>query len=185
MGSINKQDPSAFVYADAGVDVASSAIGVNIGAYSTAQLNMGKGLAEVLSEYGSSAIEVSACVPVMVKNPISCRVGGTVTAYNPNSLSVSSIDSMCTTNATYAMTVDQGLMGSAFCPSGNVGQGTIVIGATSTLTHWLGSAMGLEVSHGIQDTFAVTCDVDATNVYEYRQVTLSLQGLGLNTLTGL
>jgi hypothetical protein len=140
------------------------AIGVNIGAYSTSELNMGQALETFLSEHGSDAVEVSACIPVMVTNPISCHVGGEAKVYGKyfDTLSVTSSDFICTTTATFALTADQGLMGSAFCPRDIVGQGTIVIGATAGLTHWLGSAMGLEVPHGPSDTFVVTCDVDTT-----------------------
>jgi len=181
MGSINTQSPSVYAYADAGVAVAPSAIGVNAAIYSTSLRGMGQPLSNLLAAYSSNAVSTTTCVPVMTSNPISCKPGGKTVALDSNTLAVFSEFSSCTANYTYAITVESGLMTSVFCPGSFVGQGQIVIGATSALTHWLGSALGMEVPHGPTDTFTVTCDVDATEVFSYRSVTLSLQPPGQQT----
>jgi hypothetical protein len=92
-GDINTINPDAFAYADSGVAVHSSAIGAPFSVYAP-ENNTAPEFNALLREYGSSVVNTTQCVPVMVKNPISCRRGGTVILQQNNVMNITSDDNL-------------------------------------------------------------------------------------------
>ncbi|EXM12857.1 hypothetical protein FoTM2_016646 [Fusarium oxysporum f. sp. vasinfectum] len=174
MGLINTADANVTAYADEGVAVHPSAMGASVALYSSAFRGLGEELHQLLLQYGNGLVSTSFCVPVMIRNPISCRIGG-IAQTDLRSISVTSDNGLC--NSTLGVAVRNGASQiGVFCPRDEVGQGTIAIGATGTYTTTLLWAVD-PASIGTQgsSTLAVTCDVDTRNVYEHRAVSLVLQ----------
>jgi hypothetical protein len=178
-GNINRINPDAFAYDDIGVAILSSAVGTPFSVYST-QMNTAPEFNSLLKAYESSVVTTTQCVPVMTRNPVTCRPGGTVTlgAYQMN---LTSSDGLCQYEAEYywANPLIQNAMGSIMCAHGEIGQGTIVLGATKHYIQWLAGAVD-DTANAHDDsvngsTYAVTCTVDTRDVWEYRTVTLNLQ----------
>lgn len=64
------------------------------------------------------------------------------------------------------------------CTSGEVGQGTILMGATLLYAHWLALALGdinASPEHIGNSTYIIICMVDTRDVFEFRVVILNLQ----------
>jgi len=75
-------------------------------------------------------------------------------------------------------------MGKGMCTHGAVGQGTIVFGATYGYITWLAESMDVNISSTKPgQTWAVTCAVDTTNVFEYRMVSLTFQNFNVSGST--
>jgi len=72
-------------------------------------------------------------------------------------------------------------MTKGMCTHGTIGQGTIVFGATYGYITWLAKSMNINITNTKPgQTWAATCSVDTTNVFEYRMVTLSFQNLNIS-----
>jgi hypothetical protein len=179
---INTNNPLDFAYADEGVAVHVTAIGTPFSVYSTDQLTAPE-FNGLFNQYASNVLSTTQCVPIMTQNPISCRPGGNVTVFNQNGLTVLNIvssDGRCNANEPYLVkliSTNQGFAINVFCPQGDVGQGTIVMGGTAAYGDILAKSFR-EVTFGNSGnltTFAVTCSVDTRNVFSYHQVTLELQ----------
>lgn len=173
-GNINVFNPAAFAYADEGVAVHSTAIGTPISVYSS-QKDTGTGLNDLLSIYGSSVVSTAQCVPVMVKNPISCHRGGAIEVDSATEATVISDDGMCSYTEQFLLNPeDSSVMVMQMCSHGDVGQGTIVLGAIRYYAYWLAISI-VDTANSNASTYTVTCSVDTRDVYEYRMVTLGLQ----------
>jgi len=119
----------------------------------------------------------------MRKNPITCRRGGTITL-GSSQMNLTSSDGWCNYSAPFPFynPLTDNTMASIMCAHGEVGQGTIVIGASGSYVIWLASFLNdhdypQPPDGGVWDGYAyvVTCTVDARDVWEYRTVTLNLQ----------
>jgi hypothetical protein len=143
-------------------------------------------MTKLLGIHGSNAVNTSQCVPVMRRNPISCHVGGSVVAGSAYNLTVTSDDHLCSVEV-YFLGFDprtDNTMGKGMCAHGAVGQGTIVFGATYSYITWLAESMDVNISTTHPgDTWAVSCSVDTTDVFEYRAVTLSFQNVNISGST--
>jgi hypothetical protein len=142
-GDINTINPDAFAYADSGVAVHSSAIGAPFSVYAPNN-NTAPEFNVLLREYGSSVVNTSQCVPVMAKNPISCRRGGTVILQQNNVMNLISDDGLCNyvTAFPFINTSTSSTMAQKMCAHDQVGQGTIVIGGTMAYATWIAYALG-------------------------------------------
>lgn len=173
-GNINIINPAAFAYADDGVAVHSTAIGTPVSVYS-AQKETSPRLNDLLGVYGSSVVSTTQCVPVMIKNPISCHRGGAIVVDSSTEATAIADDGMCTyTEQFWLSPEDNNIMVMKMCTHGNVGQGTIVLGAIRRFAYWLAMSVG-DIANSNSSTYTVTCSVDTSDVYEYRMVTLGLQ----------
>ncbi|KAK6340736.1 hypothetical protein TWF696_009060 [Orbilia brochopaga] len=177
LGNVNTNNVADYAYDDSGVAVSGSAAGAPLGIYSSAQYEIGQAFGRLTETLGSNLVDITICTPVMVSTPFQCRVGGTMTTFtDPKSglpgASAVSDDGLCVSTQIF-QDITGNVETSAFCAHGEVGQGTMVFGATYGLTHFLGAGLGLEVPHGINDTLTITCDVDARQSFAYRRVTLS------------
>jgi len=188
MGTINLQDPSAYAYADQGVAVHSSGIGAPVAVYGSAAY-MPQNFAQLEATYGSNLINTTQCVPVMIKNPVSCRIGGQVNIQS-HLVSATSDDGLCTIaqempffDPYYNATMSKGI-----CTYGQVGQAKIVLGATRGYTTWLAISIGdagfnpdTNVNPPPGTTYAVTCDVDTRDAFDFRTIALSLHNTGVSS----
>jgi hypothetical protein len=176
--NININNPNTFAYADMGVAVHSSAIGTPITVYSS-QLETAPDFNALFGVYGPNIVNTTQCVPVMRRNPISCRTGGTVTVdTSSQQVSAVSADGRCMYTASFLLSVTKNsVMVKKMCPYDDIGQGTIVIGGTMAYGNNLARSIGDMSAAGDTSlaTYAVTCKVDTRDVFEYRTVTLGLQ----------
>jgi hypothetical protein len=175
-----------FAYPDLGVAAKSSTIGAPISIYGLDPVTLlGGSFVSFLNVYGSNGVKTTQCVRVMVSNPVSCHWGGRVnfTAGERGPITVRSDDGSCTVTSESGVNdpATDGLMAKQICPKGEPGQVTIVLGGTSAFASWLAVAINCpsiatedtDVPYGY--TFAIICNVDARNVFRYRELTLSLQ----------
>ena len=193
MGNINVNDPSIFAYADKGVAIHSSAVGAPLSIYSPEGAAVDQGLHALVDQYGSSIVNTTKCVPVMVKNPISCHRGGSIVPVGAESAIVFSDDGMCNRTAHFSVAnpfydPKGGVMDNGMCTHGNVGQGTILFGAFSHYAQYLALTMGdLNWAPDWQDnniTYTVTCSLDATDVFDYRTLIFSQESSTIITNSG-
>ena len=101
MGNININDPSIFAYADKGVAVHSTAVGVPLSVYSPADSGLDDGLGPLVQFYGSSIVNTTQCAPVMITNPISCHKGGSIVPIGSSSARIYSDDGLCNATADF------------------------------------------------------------------------------------
>jgi hypothetical protein len=176
-GNVNPVNPDVFAYADGGVAVLSSAIGTPLSIYSS-QPNAAPDFNSLLNKYGPSVVSTTQCVPVMRQNPITCRPGGTV-SLGSYQMNLTSSDGLCFYPAEFPFfdPLKDNTMASIMCAHGQVGQGTIVMGASGGYTRWLAASLNdaAHVPPNPGATYVVTCTVDTRDVWEYRTVTLNLQ----------
>jgi hypothetical protein len=181
-GNINIDNPSVYAYVDGGVAVGPTAIGTPMTIYSSTGWP-NPGLAELIDMYGPNIANTSQCVPVMVKNPISCHMGGYVEINGPYAVTAVGDDGQCSQPANFnfstAPSAFSSISAHGMCPHGRVGQGTIVFGAfwyyAQLLALTVGDTEFVPGSGSNNGTYTVTCSVDTTDVFEYRMVTLSMQ----------
>lgn len=181
VGNVNGLDAASFAYADSGVAVHRSAIGAPITVYSP-HPGLAPELNTTLTTYRSHALTTKQCVPVMKHNPITCRPGGSVSLTN-TSFTAHSDDGRCVYTRSFLgrNPRDRQTMVKHMCPHGEPGQGTMVIAACGGYAHWL--AVGInDTAHAPstdrpppEATYAITCTVDARDVYEHRIVQLDLR----------
>lgn len=186
VGNINTLDPDLYSYMDAGVAVHRSANGVPRTMYSPEDVSA-PDLDRMLQLYGADLVSTRQCSRVMVRNPISCHPGGTI-VWGTQWLNVSADDGHCSaarrfSEAEFAhyYSGGGGVMLKTMCAHGEIGQGTMVIGAEGGYAHWLAvsvndTARAPPTAPG--STYVVTCTVDARGAFEYREVSLQLRGTG-------
>lgn len=145
MDGINVNSPDVYAYADLGVAIHSSAIGAPVTLYDAQR--QGYGLQELARRYDWNMNAVSACAPVMVRNPVKCRPGGKIT-YSPEgsatpTMTLTSDDGKCSISKQLTKPAkDAVYMLKHQCAHGEVGQATYIIGAAnSNYARWV--AMGL------------------------------------------
>jgi hypothetical protein len=122
-------------------------------------------------------------------NPTACRRGGTITL-GSSQMNLTSFDGRCTHDAEFPFynPLTDNTMASKMCAYGEVGQGTIIMGASGSYVKWLASFLGdYDYPHPTPEgdlgnggdwagiSYVVSCTVDARDVWEYRTVTLTLQ----------
>jgi len=185
-GGINIVNPDEYAYADTGVAVHSSAIGTPISVYSSEKTDDPE-LNILLHLHGSSVVSTTQCVPVMEQNPISCRKGGFVSVDRASSsISVFSEDNIsCSYTEQHVLNpaLYPTSMIMKMCTHGEVGQGTIVLGAVGRNSLSLAGAVGDSSffnSGNTDSSYVVTCQVDTRNIYGYRTVTLELQATNVS-----
>lgn len=182
MGGINFINASQYAYTDLGVAVKSTAIGAPVSIYGRDPVTeTGTGITGFLSRYGSNVINTTQCVLVMVSNPVSCSQGGRVTVNSDGTITATSDDGLCSTRSLSAVDDTQtgGLMAKAICATGEPGQATIVLGGINAFARWLAVAVNdpdrpFEDQDAVGYRYAITCKLDARDVFRYREVTLSL-----------
>lgn len=190
MDGINIIDPQLYAYSDRGVAVRSSAIGAPVTLYDPQYASYG--LQDIMKKYDWNVNAVSACVPVMVKNPVKCHQGGTTTWLNGGkTVRTTSDDGKCRHQQDAAINSTDlyfTWMLKETCTKGKVGQGVAIFGATRGYANWLATSMGLDLGpkysmlDNSQQSFTIQCDIDATNnVFQYRNVTLSISRQGTAT----
>jgi hypothetical protein len=187
-GNVNSFNPDIFAYADGGVEVPGSAFGTPSSIYSS-QSNVAPDFNSLLGMYGRSVVATTQCVPVMRKNPVTCRRGGTITL-GSSQMNLTSSDGRCKHEAElpFYNPLTDNTMASTMCAHGEVGQGTMVMGTSGSYVKWLASFLGdFHYPHPKDEgdmggggdwagySYVVTCTVDARDVWEYRTVTLTLQ----------
>jgi hypothetical protein len=183
IGLINIYDSGNFAYSDGGVAVHRSAIGAPHTIYSP-DYALAPEFNQMLSTFQSDARRTAQCVPVMKQNPITCRPGGKVSA-STSWLNVTADNGLCSINHQFSNRnlTRQQTMVKRMCPHGDVGQGTIVMAAVGGYAHWLAYSID-DIDHApaippvtapaTNARYAITCTVDARNIYEYREVILNL-----------
>lgn len=185
IGNINIQNPDVYAYSDVGVAVHSSAIGAPASVYASIP-GMAQTFADLMGTFGTNLVNLTQCVPVMTKNPVSCRAGGTVNVSN-NSLIATSDDNICSVKGLFPFfdPLTTNTMTKGQCTYGEVGQAKIVLAGTNYYGPWLSTAMGDPASTiaKLPETYVVTCDVDTRDVFAFRNVTFSSQTSGSNTTT--
>ena len=131
-GNVNSVNPDVFAYADGGVEVLGSAVGTPLSIYSS-QPNIAPDFNTLLGMYGPSVVATTQCVPVMRKNPITCRRGGTITL-GSHQMNLTSFDGRCRYGAGFPFynPLTDNTMGSKMCAYGEVGQVTMVLGASGS-----------------------------------------------------
>lgn len=190
MNGINIIDPQLYAYSDRGVAIRSSAIGAPVTIYDPQHSSYG--LQNIMEQYDWNVNAVSACVPVMVKNPVKCRQGGTTTWTNGGkTVKTASDDGKCTREQVATDSSAKPYytwMLKEICAQRKVGQGVAIFGATSGYANWLAMSMGIDLGPAFsslpaaQQAYTVQCDIDATdNVFQYRNVTLSISRQGTAT----
>lgn len=185
MQGINIENPDVFAYDDLGVAIKSSAIAAPVTLYD-AQLD-GYGLKRLMNEYNWDVNAVSACVPVMIHNPVKCRPGGTISFTNDGGATnmwLKSNDGSCVVDKTGLRSLSQNpvYMLKNLCMGAEIGQTTVIIGAAnSNYAQWVAAAVGVNLSSSFTDSngnqiYSVECTIDTrnNNVFEFRNVTLSL-----------
>ncbi|KAI9857985.1 MAG: hypothetical protein M1813_007955 [Trichoglossum hirsutum] len=173
LGNINPIDPREFAYSDMGVAVKNTAIGAPASIYGWVN-GRDRAVIGLSSVYRVGLLSTWQCVPVMKRNPISCRQGGTV-EQKSNNMTVISKDRSCSYMGTFASNpVDFGrAMVKHICYRNEFGKATIVLGALGGWAATLGDMINEPTS---LDEFAVTCTVNVTpETFEYRWVKLSFQ----------
>ncbi|KAG7409414.1 hypothetical protein Forpe1208_v011782 [Fusarium oxysporum f. sp. rapae] len=183
VGNINTIDPSLYTYMEAGVAVHRSANGVPRSMYSPEAAHA-PDLDRIMQLYGPSLVSTRQCSRVMARNPISCHPGGSI-VWQSQWLNISADNGHCNaarrfSEAEFAhyYSGGGGVMLKTMCAHGEIGQGTMVIGAEGGFAHWL--AVGVNDTNGAPpaapgSTYVVTCTVDARDVFEYREVSLQLR----------
>ncbi|KAH8653208.1 hypothetical protein BGZ60DRAFT_419748 [Tricladium varicosporioides] len=183
VGNINTLDADVYAYMDAGVAVHRSALGVPRSVYSAERV-FAPEFHSVLDAFGNSIVATRQCSRVMARNPISCHRGGKIVWKRPW-FNISADDGLCDESQLY--TTDSwdhynnaggGAMIKTMCPHHEIGQGTMVIGASGGYAHWLAVALDDTANApkaAVGSTYAITCTVDARSVFEYREVSLLLQ----------
>lgn len=174
MGGINPEDPDVYAYSDRGVAIHTSAIGAPVAVYGSstdlATVRLNPSLSQLLKNYGSDVLSTTQCVRTMVSNPVSCEIGGSVQVGSYGITTVKSSDGTCSISASdssgYYMYGD-------ICTHKDIGRATIVIGAMEGYATRLAQAVGESNSPG--PTLAVTCAVDANDVFRYRNLTLNFR----------
>ncbi|KAL8380594.1 hypothetical protein RB595_005052 [Gaeumannomyces hyphopodioides] len=183
MGGINFINASQYAYADLGVAIKSTAIGTPVSVYGKDPVTeMGAGLSDFLGRYGSNAVNTTQCARVMTANPVACRRGGKVLVDSDGTITATSTDGQCSAKSIRAVSDSQtdGLMAKSICSRGAPGQATIVLGGINAFARWLAVAVN-DPGRPFEDEdargyrYAITCDLDARDVFRYRSVTLSLQ----------
>lgn len=174
---INIFDPDLYAYADDGVAVHSSAIGTPYSVYGERQ-GEDNVLSQLLARYDRNVPNITACVPVMVRNPFKCYKGALMDwIENDTIMRLYSEDGSCMIRKKVA-NAEQVEMLKGFCAHDEIGQGTLLLGSDFNYHAWVAVAVGdpdippYEVPSRF--TYSVQCDVDARNVWEYRNVVLSL-----------
>ncbi|KAL5345655.1 hypothetical protein ACLOAV_009409 [Pseudogymnoascus australis] len=125
-------------------------------------------------------VNITQCVRVITKNPISCRPGAAI-SLSSTWFNVTSNDGLCELNR-YTPSrnpLQRQLVVKSMCTHDDVGQGTMVMAATNQYAHWLAVAINDDANApptgSASSKCALSCTVDTRDVYEYRQVTLQLQ----------
>jgi hypothetical protein len=120
-GNVNSVNPNGFAYADGGVEVLGSAISTPISIYSS-NPNTAPDLNSLLDMYGRNVVATTQCVPVMRKNPITCRRGGTV-ALGSSQMNLTSSDGLCNYEAEFPFfdPLTDSTMALVMCAYGEVG----------------------------------------------------------------
>ncbi|KAK4456336.1 hypothetical protein QBC42DRAFT_191312 [Cladorrhinum samala] len=179
MDGINVIRPDIYAYADVGVAIHSSAIGAPVTLYDAQR--SGFGMQELARRYAWNLNTVSACAPVMVRNPVKCRKGGSITysgSGTNTAMKLTSDDGSCSVSKSLTKPPkDAVYMLKHQCAHGEVGQATYIIGAAnSNYARWVGLGIGEIIDDWYAgQKFSVQCDIDARNgVFEYRNVTLAL-----------
>lgn len=176
MNGININDPTLYAYSDDGVAIQSSAIGAPITAYNPE--HAGYGLQAIMSRFERNINTVSACVPVMVRNPAKCVPGGILSWPDDGSImKVTASDGSCPRTVNTTKPPDEFIaIISRICNVGQVGQSKVVFGASNgNYAQWLATAVGEDIGPSYAgQTYAVECDLDARDAFEYRNATLQI-----------
>jgi hypothetical protein len=176
MNGINIRDPTIYAYSDGGVAVKSSAIGSPVTLYNPEYGTYG--LQNLMQNYEWNVNAASACLPVMVRNPVKCRPGGKLTWPNGGKMmKITADDRSCPAeqNIRTSPTKEIYIM-KHLCTQGEVGQAVAIFGAANGgYAQWMASAMGVDIGPSYPgQTYSVQCDIDVRKVFEYRNVTLAL-----------
>ncbi|KID82994.1 hypothetical protein MGU_09690 [Metarhizium guizhouense ARSEF 977] len=179
MDGINVLQPDVYAYADLGVAIHSSAIGAPVSLYDAQR--SGYGVRELASEYEWNLNTVSACVPVMVRNPVKCRPGGEISYSGSDSnpvMKLTSNDGSCSISQMLTKPKEKAVyMLKHQCTHGEVGQATYIIGAAnSDYARWVALGVGENIGDFYAgQKYSIECEIDVRNgVFEYRNVTLAL-----------
>ncbi len=182
MGGINTVNTSQYAYMDLGVAIKSTAIGAPLSVYGTDHTTkLGAELFNLTGYYGSSILNTTQCVRVMIATPVSCRKGGSVEVNANGTITATSEDGQCSiTSFGEVVGARKDLMANTICPKGSPGQATMVLGGINSYARWLAVAVNdpdrpLEDANATGYQYSITCDVDARNVFRHQEVTLSLQ----------
>ncbi|KAH7126448.1 hypothetical protein B0J13DRAFT_646500 [Dactylonectria estremocensis] len=174
---INIIDPEVYAYVDEGVAVEASAVGTPYSVYASSLREDGM-LATLLQIYDWNVVNLSACVPVMVRNPYKCRKGAHMEWTNDDTLfKLSSNDGKCVLEKTVSGVSDVEMI-KGWCTHGEIGENTVLLGSNFNYHAWLAVAVNdpdippYDVPE--RYTYSVQCDVDTRNVFEYRKVVLKL-----------
>ncbi|KAH0556996.1 hypothetical protein GP486_005212 [Trichoglossum hirsutum] len=174
-GNINNKNASNYAYSDMGVAVLPTALGVPASVYGWVA-DRDEAIISLSTQYRVGLLQTTQCVPVMQRNPISCRKGGEVQFSNTNNtMYATSADGDCVSSDDF---LDSNLnpkeeygMVKGECTGSKLGQGTITMGASGTYAELLAKMIG-----DPGDTFAVTCTVDVNaQTFAYREVYLDFQ----------
>ncbi|GKT45859.1 uncharacterized protein ColSpa_06040 [Colletotrichum spaethianum] len=181
---INTVDPEHYAYIDAGTAVAPTAMGTPI------SILNGTAIKAVSNKYSVSLIKTEQCVPVMRTNPVRCEKGGSITVKTHSEFVLTLEDgSQSASISGYSRNFsrDSGMASASFRNYKAQFATNIVIGGytdpagDTPFASYIAQAVNdpdVEAGLGGSSTYAVTCSVDPTDVFEYRMVTLDTQAIG-------
>jgi hypothetical protein len=152
-------------------------------------------LQRLIKKFGNDLINTTQCVPVMVRNPATCRKGGSIDlgqVQNITSLLATSDVGRCTV-ANYVPNFNYTIhymMAKGLCPSDEIGQVKVVVAGTGSYAGWMALSVGDEdyynqvasrntgglngyLGPSTNTDYVVTCDIDTRDVYAFREVELS------------
>lgn len=188
--NINTASPDLYAYVDSGVAVHRTALGAS------AHLFRGPAVHYLDSVYNGRLRKTTQCVPVMVSNPVRCDKGGaTLTRGRLPGHLVLRLDEDTdgiynhTANLARDFDRDSGManyLWANFTENDQPGNGGFVLSAyDAVVSDEVG--FGRELARTIRDpdadavtnpnsTYVVTCRINARDSFEYRRVTLAVQG---------
>ncbi|KAI9787762.1 MAG: hypothetical protein M1839_000294 [Geoglossum umbratile] len=134
--NINSKNASNFAYSDMGVAVLLSALGVPASVYGWVA-DRDEAIISLSTQYQLGLLRTAQCVPVMQRNPISCRKGGSVQFSNTNNtMYATSANGDCIVSDDFLESdlnpKEQYSMVKGKCIGSKLGQGTITMGASGT-----------------------------------------------------
>lgn len=186
-GLIHTANLTSYAYADQGVAILPSAIGASSTIYSP-DSKRAKVLAQEFQQYGKGLAGLSQCAPVLTTNPVSCRPGGQLN-YSSTAMTVTSPDGRCTftqssntqsSSTTYSESANNPLAINTICTNDDVGQSTLVFGATWSWGYRLAQTINDQTylsktsPSGTAEGYVLTCTIDANAAIAQRKVSLEI-----------
>jgi hypothetical protein len=191
IGGVNKANVSDHAYSVEGISIDRSALGASRAIFNLTNIQA------LQKRFRKSIIKTTQCVPVMVRNPVECRVGGTLNVTRSGRegagavLRVQAGNGTCWTEETLMRQIpkDSTMMATTCVDAplevnrtaDYIGRSVAVIGALNSAdgntpnAYDLAKAMGdpnYLINKGGGVKYVVTCSINPRDAFDYRLVTL-------------